>query len=49
MCIADIHLGEAQDTDWGPQQDWKTWNLLDKILLKWKHPDLIVLSRVEIN
>jgi predicted MPP superfamily phosphohydrolase len=44
MHITDIHLGEAQDTDWGPEQDRKTWTLLDKILLKYEHPDLIVLG-----
>jgi Calcineurin-like phosphoesterase len=45
MQITDLHLGEAEDTEWGPQQDYKTWKLLDKMLTKWEqHPDLIVLG-----
>ena len=30
--IADIHLGEEEATDWGPEQDRKTWIALDRIL-----------------
>lgn len=30
--IADIHLGEAEFTEWGPKQDRKTWLALDRIL-----------------
>ncbi|CAJ1931680.1 unnamed protein product [Cylindrotheca closterium] len=41
--IADIHLGEAENLDWGPEQDRKTWLVLDRVL-KLEQPDLIVLS-----
>ena len=30
--IADIHLGERPDTDWGPEQDRKTYVALEKII-----------------
>eukprot|EP00980_Cylindrotheca_fusiformis_P027760 scaffold22558_cov116-Cylindrotheca_fusiformis.AAC.9 len=42
--IADIHLGEAENLDWGPEQDRKTWNVLDKLLTMENDADLIVLS-----
>jgi Calcineurin-like phosphoesterase len=43
--IADIHLGEASWTDWGPEQDRKTWLALDKLLTNDnEQPDLIVFS-----
>jgi DNA repair exonuclease SbcCD nuclease subunit len=41
--ITDIHLGEAEDTLWGPEQDRKTWIVLDKVLTM-ESPDLIVLG-----
>ncbi|KAL3934382.1 MAG: hypothetical protein SGBAC_009890 [Bacillariaceae sp.] len=41
--IADIHLGEAENLDWGPGQDRKTWLVLDSVL-KQERPDLIILS-----
>ncbi|CAB9511936.1 Probable inactive purple acid phosphatase [Seminavis robusta] len=41
--LADIHLGEAEDTDWGPRQDSKTWRLMDRVITL-ERPDLIVLS-----
>lgn len=41
--LADIHLGEATHTDWGPQQDAKTFRLLDRVV-PMERPDLIVLS-----
>ena len=43
MQITDIHLGEAEYTDWGPLQDQKTMLLLDTIFAIEK-PDLIVLG-----
>ena len=43
--LADIHLGEAQDTDWGPEQDRKTWRALSSYLDRMASVvDLIVLS-----
>jgi hypothetical protein len=36
MQITDIHLGEAENTDWGPEQDYRTWNLLHKMLTKYE-------------
>jgi hypothetical protein len=42
--IADIHLGEASNTDWGPEQDRKTYAALNTILSIEIPPDLIVLS-----
>eukprot|EP00977_Amphora_coffeiformis_P026095 scaffold24048_cov194-Amphora_coffeaeformis.AAC.6 len=51
--IADIHLGEAEDTAWGPEQDRKTWIALDRIVAAEQQQqqnqggsgiDLIVLS-----
>jgi len=41
--IADIHLGEAADTEWGPEQDRKTWQALDRIF-SYENADLIVLT-----
>lgn len=41
--VTDIHLGEAPDTDWGPEQDRKTWSVLDAVINA-ENPDLIVLS-----
>jgi hypothetical protein len=41
--LADIHLGENSWTDWGPEQDRKTWIALDRLILS-ERPDLIVLS-----
>ena len=41
--IADIHLGEAEDSNWGPEQDRKTFAVMDK-LFHFESPDLIVLS-----
>jgi hypothetical protein len=46
--IADIHLGEAEDTDWGPEQDRKTWIVLDK-LISLESPDLMVLSGDQVT
>ena len=43
MQIADIHLGEAEFKDWGPEQDRKTFKVLDSVI-KSKNPDLLVLS-----
>jgi len=43
MQITDIHLGEAEFTDWGPAQDEKTMKLLDK-MFEYEKPDLIVLG-----
>lgn len=42
--IADIHLGEAPDLDWGPLQDLHTWQALDAVLTAEAPIDLIVLS-----
>lgn len=42
--ITDIHLGEAEDLDWGPQQDRKTWKALDAVLTAEAPIDLIVLG-----
>jgi hypothetical protein len=44
MQITDIHLGEAEDTDWGPQQDQKTFRLLAKMLGEFETPDLLILG-----
>ena len=44
MQITDIHLGEAENTDWGPRQDEKTFRLLDKIFEYEPDCDLIVLG-----
>jgi DNA repair exonuclease SbcCD nuclease subunit len=41
--ITDIHLGENEQSLWGPEQDRKTWIVLDKVLTM-ETPDLIVLS-----
>jgi len=42
--IADIHLGEAENEVWGPEQDRKTWNVLRTVLTLEAPVDLIVLS-----
>ncbi|KAL3922504.1 MAG: hypothetical protein SGILL_002169 [Bacillariaceae sp.] len=44
MQITDIHLGEDENTDWGPEQDVKTFRLLDKLFTYEEPPDLIVLG-----
>ena len=44
MQITDIHLGEAEFTDWGPKQDEKTFALLEKIFEYEPDCDLIVLG-----
>ncbi len=44
MQITDIHLGEAEFTDWGPRQDEKTFRLLQKIFEYEADCDLIVLG-----
>mmetsp|Transcript_24118 Transcript_24118/g.66862 ORF Transcript_24118/g.66862 Transcript_24118/m.66862 type:complete len:486 (-) Transcript_24118:242-1699(-) len=44
MQITDIHLGEAEYTDWGPRQDEKTFALLDKIFAYEPDCDLLVLG-----
>ena len=41
--IADIHLGEAEDTEWGPEQDVKTFRALRKILSH-QRADLLIFS-----
>lgn len=41
--LADLHIGEDEDTEWGPEQDRKTWIALDRILSH-EQPHLIVLS-----
>jgi predicted MPP superfamily phosphohydrolase len=46
--IADIHLGENSWTNWGPEQDRKTWIALDRLILS-ERPDLIVLSGDQIT
>jgi len=43
MQLTDMHLGEAQETDWGPRQDIKTYNLLSS-LIPFEYPDLILLT-----
>lgn len=44
MQITDIHLGEAEYTDWGPKQDEKTFALLEKVFGYEPDCDLIVLG-----
>jgi predicted MPP superfamily phosphohydrolase len=43
MQLTDMHLGEAQFSDWGPQQDVKTYSLLSS-LIPYEAPDLLLLS-----
>ena len=49
--IADIHLGEEEATDWGPEQDRKTWISLNRtIQAEGKdNIDLLVLSGDQIT
>jgi hypothetical protein len=48
--IADIHLGEASNTDWGHEQDRETYAALNTFLsIIETPPDLIVLSGDQIN
>lgn len=46
--VADIHLGENSWTDWGPEDDQKTFRALDSIISV-ERPDLIVLSGDQIT
>jgi len=41
--VADIHLGENSWTDWGPEQDRKTWIALDAVIDA-ERPDLVLLT-----
>jgi hypothetical protein len=43
MQITDIHLGEDEYTDWGPEQDFKTFQLLDK-MFAFEQPHLVVMG-----
>ena len=52
MQITDIHLGEAENTDWGPLQDVKTFQLLDRMLSLLEPSntiDLIVLGGDQVT
>ena len=42
--ITDIHLGEAEDLEWGPRQDRNTWSALDAVLQAEAPIDLLVLG-----
>ncbi len=42
--ITDIHLGEAEDLDWGPRHDRQTWKALDAVLTAEAPIDLIILG-----
>jgi hypothetical protein len=46
--ITDIHLGEEPATDWGPEQDRRTWLVLDQVL-KYEKPDFIILSGDQVT
>jgi hypothetical protein len=46
--IADIHLGEAPGTVWGPLQDIKTWRALNTIL-SYTRPNFIIFSGDQIT
>ncbi|CAB9499246.1 inactive purple acid phosphatase 16 [Seminavis robusta] len=46
--LADLHFGEASDTDWGPQQDINSLNVLDSVI-PLEQPDLIILSGDQIT
>jgi predicted MPP superfamily phosphohydrolase len=41
--LADLHVGEAPSTDWGPLQDRNTYALIRLVLMR-EQPDLVVLS-----
>jgi len=41
--LADIHYGEAPETDWGPAQDAMSSQLIESLVLA-ERPDLVVLS-----
>lgn len=41
--LTDIHLGEDEWTDWGPEQDQKSFAVIKK-LLQYEQPDLIILG-----
>lgn len=41
--LTDLHLGEAENLDWGPNDDRKTYHVLSR-LIQLESPDLIVLS-----
>lgn len=41
--LADLHLGEAEDMDWGPEQDFKSARVIRRVIQK-EQPDLVVLS-----
>jgi len=50
MQITDIHLGEAESTAWGPEQDRKTFKLLDEMLSTLEpNVDLIVLGGDQVT
>lgn len=41
--FSDLHFGEAEDTDWGPEQDSRTLHVMSTIL-DTEEPDLVVLN-----
>jgi predicted phosphodiesterase len=46
--VADLHLGEAEDTAWGPLQDVHSFHVLDSVIRS-EEPDLIILSGDQIT
>lgn len=46
--IADLHLGEAEDTDWGPLQDVHSFRVIESVIRD-EEPDLIILSGDQIT
>ena len=43
MQLTDMHIGQGQGTEWGPEQDEDTYQLLDT-LLQAEQPDLLLIS-----
>ena len=46
--LADLHFGEDEWTDWGPEQDRKSIEAL-KYFIKAERPDLVVLSGDQVT
>ncbi|KAH7105234.1 Metallo-dependent phosphatase [Auriculariales sp. MPI-PUGE-AT-0066] len=43
MVMSDLHMGENQDTDWGPEQDVNTTRVMRRVL-KDEKPDYVAIS-----
>ena len=46
--FADLHFGEAESTQWGPQQDINSTRVMERVLA-WERPDLVIYSGDQVT